>query len=288
MGVRRTLIDLAPLRSSPQFRRLWIGRAFSGFGSQMALVAVMFQVWQMTESTVWTGAVGLAQAVPIITFGLFAGSIIDRSDRRKFYLIAITGQAVCSILLAVQGLFGHLPVVGVLLLVAMQSCFVAGGGPASRTFIPRLLPEAQLAAGLALNRIAFQAAMLLGPALGGLVLGWLGVGGCYLIDAITFAPAFCGAFGLPAMRPEGQSSRPGLYGILDGLGFLARNPTIRGALLTDLAATVLSMPISLFPLINTERFGNNPRTLGLFPSAIAADSIGAHTATACCSLLIAA
>ncbi|WP_162233234.1 MULTISPECIES: SDR family NAD(P)-dependent oxidoreductase [Protofrankia] len=103
--MRRTLIDLAPLRSSPQFRRLWIGRAFSGFGSQMVLVAVMFQVWQMTKSTVWTGAVGLAQAVPIITFGLFAGSIIDRSNRRKFYLIAITGQAVCSILLAVQGLF---------------------------------------------------------------------------------------------------------------------------------------------------------------------------------------
>jgi MFS family permease len=255
------------------FRRLWIGRAFSGLGSQMTLVAVMFQVWQMTGSTVWTGAVGLAQAIPIIVFGLFAGSVIDRVDRRRFYLITTTGQAVCSFLLTVQGFFGHLPVIAVLLLVAVQSCFVAGGGPASRTFIPRLLRKDQLAAGLALDRIAFQGAMLLGPALGGLVLGWLGVGGCYLIDAITFALGFYGAFGLPPMRPDGEPSRPDVHGVLDGLAFLVRNPVVRGALLTDLAAMVLSMPISLFPLVNAERFGNNPRTLGLFLSAIAVGGV---------------
>jgi MFS family permease len=273
MAVRQALLDIAPLRSSPVFRRLWIGRAFSGFGGQMTLVAVMFQVWQMTGSTVWTGAVGLAQAVPLIAFGLFAGSIIDRVDRRVFYLVTCTGQAVCSVVLAVQGFFGHLPVFGVLLVVAAQSCFGAGGGPAARTFIPRLLPRNQLAAGLALNRIAFQGAMLLGPALGGLVLGWLGVGGCYLIDALTFGLGFYGAFGLPPMRPDGTPSRPGVHGVLDGLAFLVRSPVVRGALLTDLAATVLSMPISLFPLINAERFGNNPRTLGLFLTAIAVGGV---------------
>jgi MFS family permease len=269
VGVGQALIDVAPLRSSPQFRRLWIGRACSGFGSQLTLVAVMYQVWQTTHSTIWTGAVGLAQAVPIIAFGLFAGSIVDSGDRRTFYLITTTGQAGCSALLALQGFLGHLPVTGVLLLVAVQSCFVAGGGPASRTFLPRLLPDTQLAAGLALNRIAFQAALLLGPALGGLVTGWLGVGGCYLIDTVTFALAFYGAFGLPPMRPDGEPARPGLHGVLEGLRFLLEHRTVRAALLTDLAATVLSMPISLFPLVNAERFGNNPRTLGLFLTAIA-------------------
>ncbi|GLW07774.1 MFS transporter [Microtetraspora sp. NBRC 13810] len=273
MVVRRALVDVTPLRSSPAFRRLWIGGVFSGFGSQMALVAVMFQVWEMTGSTVWTGAVGLAQAIPLVVFGLFAGSIIDRTDRRTFYLIATTGQAVCAALLAVQGFFGPLPVGGVLALVAAQSCFVAGGGPAARTFIPRLLPRSQVAAGLALNRISFQAAMLAGPALGGLILGWLGVAACYLIDAISFGLAFYGAFGLPPMRPEGEPARPGLQGVLDGLGFLARSRPVRGALLTDLAATVLSMPVSLFPLINAERFGGDPRTLGLFLSAIAVGGV---------------
>ncbi|MGA8113978.1 MAG: MFS transporter [Actinocatenispora sp.] len=273
MAVRQVLVDVTPLRSSPPFRRLWIGRVFSGFGSQMTVVAVMFQVWQMTGSTVWTGAVGLAQAVPLIVFGLFSGSLIDRVDRRRFYLVAIAGQAACSILLAVQGFVGHLPVAAVLLLVAVQSCFVAGGGPASRTFIPRLLPPDQLAAGLALNRISFQGSMLVGPALAGLVLSWSGVGGCYLIDAISFGLAFYGAFGLPPMRPEGEPSRPGLFGVLDGLAFLVRNPMVRGALLADLASTVLSMPISLFPLVNAERFGNDPRTLGLFLTAIAVGGV---------------
>jgi MFS family permease len=273
MGVRRALIDVAPLRSSPQFRRLWAGQACSRLGSQMTLVAVMFQVWQMTRSTAWTGAVGLAQAIPVAAIGLFAGSVIDRSDRRRLYLIAVTGQAACSALLAVQGFSGHVPAAGVLLLVAMQSCFTAAGGPASRTFIRHLLPRDQVAAGLALNLSAFQVTMLAGPALGGLVLGWLGAGGCYLIDAASFAMAFYGAFGLPPLPPGGEPSRPGLPGVLDGLGFLLRQPVVRGALLTDLAATVLSMPVSLFPLVNAERFGDNPRTLGLFLTAIAAGGI---------------
>ncbi|MFE4519646.1 MFS transporter [Kitasatospora sp. NPDC056783] len=275
MGLRRTLIDVTPLRSSPAFRRLWIGQALSGFGNQMTLVAVIFQVWQSTESPTWTGAVGLAQAVPLIALGLFAGSLVDRVDRRRFYLLALGGQAACSILLAVQGFLGNVPAAGVLALVALQSCFVAGSGPASRTFIPHLLPKHQLAAGLALRGIAFQASMLLGPALSGLLVGRLGVGACYLVDALTFTAALYGAFGLPRTDPGDEPARPGLRGVLDGLAFLVRTPVIRGALLTDLAATVLSMPTSLFPLVNAERFGGDPRTLGLFLTAVAVGGVTA-------------
>jgi MFS family permease len=269
VALRHLLLDVTPLRSSPAFRRLWIGQTLSGLGSQMTAVAVMFQVWRTTGSTTWTGAVGLAQAIPLVTLGLFAGSLIDRVDRRKFYLLTTCGQAVCSLLLALQGFLGGLPAGGVLVLVAAQSCFTAGGGPASHTFIPHLLPGHQLAAGLALRRISFQGAMLAGPALGGLIVGALGVGTCYVIDAATFGTALYGAFGLPRMDPAGEPSRPGLRGVLDGLAFLTRTPVIRGALVTDLATTVLSMPISLFPLINTERFGGGPRTLGLFLTAMA-------------------
>src|SRR5262245_10190902 len=123
MGMTNAFIDLGPLRSSPVVRRLWIGRSFSEFGDQMTLIAVMYQVWQMTGSTVWTGAVGIARTIPRVAFGLLAGSVTDRSDRRKLYLVTTTGQATCSVLLAVQGLFGHLPVLGVLSLVAAHACF---------------------------------------------------------------------------------------------------------------------------------------------------------------------
>ncbi|MEU3987813.1 MFS transporter [Streptomyces platensis] len=275
MGVKRALLDVTPLRRSAPFRRLWLGQALSRLGGQMTLVAVMFQVWQTTHSTVWTGAVGLARAVPLLVLGLFIGSLVDRVDRRKFYLIMTAGQVGCVLLLALQGLVGQFPTAAVLLLVAVESCFTAGSAPASRTFIPRLLPEEQRAAGVALNRISFQGAMLAGPALGGLILGRLGVGGCYLVDALTFAAAFYGAFGLPRMSPGDEPARPGLRGVADGLAFLVRTPVIRGALLTDLATTVLSMPISLFPQINAERFGDNPRTLGLFLTAVAVGGVAA-------------
>jgi MFS family permease len=231
----------------------------------------------MTHSTVWTGAVGLAQALPMVVFGLFAGSWADRGDRRRIFLFATVGQAAVSLLLAVQGFTGHVPVVGVLGLVAAQSCCSAVGGPAAGVFVPRLLPKDQVAAGLALQQVTGQAMMLAGPALGGVLLGWVGIGPCYLADALSFGLAFYGAFGLPALSPSGEPSRAGVHGVLDGLRFLAGHRTVRGALITDLAATVLSMPTSLFPLVNAERFGGSPRTLGLFLSAMAVGGIAAST-----------
>ncbi|CAM5430727.1 MFS transporter [Streptomyces aurantiogriseus] len=275
MSLGRTFLDVRPLRTSPLFRRLLIGRTVSTLGNFMTMVTVMFQVWDMTHSAVWSGAVGLAQALPMIGFGLFAGAWVDRVDRRRVYLLGTIGQAACSLLLAVQGLTGHVPVAVVLGLVAAQSSFGAVGAPAAGVFVPRLLPKDQVAAGLALNQVTGQAMMLLGPAVAGVVLGWWGIGVCYLLDALSFGVSFYGAFGLPALPPEGEKSRPGLHGVLDGLRFLTGHRVMRGALLTDLAATVLAMPASLFPLVNAERFGGDPRTLGLFLSALAVGGVAA-------------
>ncbi|MCC5477301.1 MFS transporter [Streptomyces sp. JA03] len=272
-----SLIDVRPLRASPLFRRLLVGRSVSTLGGFMTMVTVMYQVWDVTRSTAWTGAVGLAQALPLVVFGLFAGARVDRADRRRIFLTATVGQAACSVLLAVQGFTGHVPVAAVLTLVAAQSAFGALGAPAAGVFVPRLLPKDQVAAGLALNQITGQSMMLLGPALAGVLLGWLGIGTCYLLDALSFGVAFYGAFGLPALPPQGEPSRAGVHGVLDGLRFLGGHPVVRGALITDLAATVLSFPVSLFPLVNAERFGDDPRTLGLFLSALA---VGGVTATA--------
>ncbi|MGW0872632.1 MFS transporter [Streptomyces sp. NPDC002740] len=273
----RALVDVRPLRSSPVFRRLLIGRTVSTLGGFMTMVTVMYQVWDTTHSSVWSGAVGLAQALPLIGVGLFAGAWVDRADRRRAYLLSTVGAAVCSVLLAVQGFTGQAPVAVVLALVAVQSSFGAIGAPAAGVFLPRLLPKDQVAAGLALNQVTGQAMMLLGPAVAGVVLGWWGIGVCYLVDALTFGMAFYGAYGLPALPPEGEKSRPGVQGVLDGLRFLTGHRAVRGALLVDLAATVLAMPAGLFPLVNEERFGGDPRTLGLFLSALA---VGGMAATA--------
>jgi MFS family permease len=267
------------LRESPQFRRLWLSQMCSSFGSQMTAVAVLFQVWRSTGSTVWTGAIGLAQAVPLIAFGLFAGALADRLDRRRFYLAATAGQGVCSALLALQALLGTFPVGVVLLVIGVQSLCGAGSGPTARTFLPHLVPPQRLAAALALNRIAFQGSMMVGPAAGGLVLATTSVSGCYLVDALTFVVAGYGAFRLPRIMARSGGGEPaprsGLQAVAVGLRYLRHTAPVRGALLTDLATTVLTMPISLFPLINAERFGNNPGTLGLFLTAIAVGGVAA-------------
>ncbi|NIK61706.1 MFS transporter [Kribbella shirazensis] len=271
--MKRALIDLGPLRV-PTYRRLWIGQVLSGFGGQLTFVAVMFQVWDQTSSPAWTGAVGLAQALPLIVLGLFAGTLVDRFERRRIYLVTTLGQLLVASVMAGQLVTGPVPVGVLLALVAVQASFGATAGPVARTVLPKLLSRDQLAAGLALNRIGFQGAMLLGPAIGGVIVGAWGVGVCYLIDALSFLAALYGVLGLPRMQIE-TTAKPGLRGVWDGLTFVMATPVIRGALITDLAATVLSMPISLFPVINAERFGNNPRTLGLFLTAIAVGGVAA-------------
>ncbi|KUN28150.1 MFS transporter [Streptomyces antibioticus] len=275
MSLSDALLDVRPLRTSPVFRRLLFGRTVSTLGSFMTMVTVLYQVWDMTHSAFWTGAVGVAQAVPMVGVSLFAGAWADRVDRRRLYLTGTVGSAVCSALLTVQGFAGHAPVAVVLVLVAVQTSFAALGAPAAGVFVPRLLPKDQVAAGLALQQVTGQAMMLVGPAVAGVVLGWWGIGVCYLLDTLSFALSFYGAYGLPALPPEGTKSRPGIHGVLDGLRFLVGHRVVRGALITDLAATVLSMPTSLFPLVNEERFGGDPRTLGLFLSALAVGGVAA-------------
>jgi MFS family permease len=273
--VRHLLLDITPLRTSPAFRRFFIGRAVSGLGGQISVVAVMFQVWEATHSPFWSGSVALAQLVPMLTVGLWGGSVADRIDRRSILMATVVAQFTLALLLVAQALWlGTSPssLGPVLALVALMAAAGAVGVPAGMGVIPRLLPADQVAAGLAINRLSFQGSMLLGPALGGLIIGYAGLEIAYAVDAASFAAGFLGVVGLPALAPVTRTSGGG---ILEGLRFAATQPIVRGVLLVDLAATVLAMPVSLFPLINETRFGGDPRTLGLFLTAIAVGGVAA-------------
>lgn len=274
------LIDTRPLRSSAAFRRLWAGNTLSGLGGQLTVVAVLYQAWQLTESPVGTGAVGLAQAIPMVVFGLAGGSLADAVDRRRLVLLTTLGQVAAAVLLAAQALAGAGSLWVLLALVALQASCGALGAPARRTFAVRLLPADQVAAGIALTHLSFQVALLAGPALGGVLIAQWGVGTCDVIDALTFGAALYGVLGLPAMRPLGsEPARPGLRTLWAGVRLVRSRPVLTGALGTDVLATVLAMPVALFPMINAERFGGRPETLGLFLSAIAVGGIAAGAAS---------
>jgi MFS family permease len=275
----KLLLDARPLRSSPPFRRLWLGSALSTVGGQLAVVAVLQQTWEVTASPVAVGAIGLAQAVPMIVFGLVGGALADAVDRRRLVLVTTLGQMVGAGLLAAQAFAGLGSLTVLLALVALQSAAGALGAPARRTFAARLLPADQVGAGLALFNLGFQVSMLVGPAIAGVVIAGWGVGACYAIDTLTFLAALYGVVRLPPLPPDGAVARPGLSTVVAGWRFIAGRPVLAGAFLSDLIATVLAMPIALFPVVNADRFGGNPQTLGLFLSAIAVGGVVAGLAS---------
>jgi hypothetical protein len=143
---------------------------------------------------------------------------------------------------------------------------------------------------MALNRVIGQVTFIVGPSLAGVVAAGAGVRGCYLADVVSFAGALWAAGRLPAMPPlraaanresaddaentgggndeDGSPRRSGLALTLEGLAFIRRTPVLCGAFLADVNSTFFALPTSLFPAINAERFGGNPRTLGLFLTAI--------------------
>jgi MFS family permease len=266
---RRLLADLSPLRESAAFRRLWAGTTLSSVGTALTGFAVVLQVYDLTHSSLAVGAIGLAQLLPVLTVGLLCGPVVDALDRRSLVLVTTTCLALVSAALAAQAFAGLHLLWPLYALVAVQSAVSAVDRPARSTFLPALLPPAQLAAGLALDRVSFQITLTAGPALAGLIAAapHLGLAACYLLDTVSFAGALYGVARLPSMRP-GARSRPGPRAVAEGIGFIRRSQVIGGAFLADLNATVFGLPVALFPAINAERFGGDPRTLGLFATSV--------------------
>lgn len=267
MALREGLIDVRPLRGSRPFRDLWAGSSLASIGRQIAVVAVLQQVWELTRSPLWTGAIGLATGVPMLVLGLVGGSLADAVDRRSLVRAATGGQTLAALGLMAQAAAGTRSVTLLLALVAAESGCAALGAPARRTFPVRLLPSDQVAAGLALQNVAFQASMLIGPAVAGLVLARWGHPAAYAVQALATAASLVAVLRLPAMparragdrRPAGRGRRGPPPG---GWQIILRHPILWGSFCVDLAATVPAMPVALFPMVNELRFGGDPRTLG--------------------------
>lgn len=276
------LVDVRPLREHDQFRRLWLGTAASGFGSQLTAFAVAYFVWTTTHSPAMVGAIGLASAAPLIVFALVGASFADAIDRRRLVIVTTLGQIVTSSAMALLSTRSTGVVWPMFGLVAVSSALAAIGFPARRALVPRLLPKEHLQAGLALNHMSFQLAMLVGPTVAGLVTARWGTTACFAFDALTFVAGLYGVLSLPALGAASADSRPGWRAVTDAARLVARVPALGGAFLSDLCATVLAMPMALFPVLNSAKFGGSPQTLGFLLSAVA---VGGVTAAALSGLV---
>jgi MFS family permease len=273
-GWRRSLLaDVRPLRESPAFRRFWIGTSVSSVGGTMTSFAVMLQTYDLTRSSAAVGAIGLAQFIPVLLLGLFGGSFADAVDRRRLVLVTTSGMTVVSAAFAVQAFLDLRQLWLLYALAAVQAMLLAIDNPARRTFLPRLVPPDRVPGGVALSQLSGYLSFLIGPVLAGAITAAAGLRVCYLIDALSFGAALYSVARLPPMPPQGGIGRPGLRATLDGLRYIRSRPAVLAVLLADLDATVLAMPVALFPAINAARFGGSPQTLGLLSAGLAAGGL---------------
>ncbi|GAA3922086.1 MFS transporter [Streptomyces gulbargensis] len=269
-GRRRVFADLTPLRTSAHYRRLWFGSTVSWVGQGMTTLAISLQVYDLTGSTFSVGLVGLFSLVPLVAFGLYGGAIADTVDRRKLGLASASGSAVLSAALAAAAFAGFHHVGFLYGIVALQAVCAALNSPARTAMIPRLLPPEQLRAANALNSMITTFGTLVGPSLGGLIVGVAGYQTAYLVDALAFSASLYAMWRLPSMLPDRTGKRRA--SVLDGLRFLATRPNLRMTFLSDFCAMILAHPRALFPAVAVLWYGGDARTTGLL---VAAPAFGA-------------
>ncbi len=275
--VSRLLPDLTPLRESVEYRRLYAGFTLSNVGSQMAVVAIGLQVYDLTRSTGAVGLVGLAALVPLVVMGLYGGSLSDHHDRRLVGLVANTVSWATSIAAAVQAWLGNTDVRVLFAIVAVWSGASGVSGPARSSIYPRILPAEQLPAANALGVVAMNTSLTAGPLLAGVLIGRHGFTAAYVTDAVITTAALYGLLRLHPVPPEpgehGGASRAGLRSVLDGFRFLGTAPNVRMTFIADIAAMVLAQPRVLFPAAGAVILGGGASTVGLLYAAAAIGGI---------------
>jgi MFS family permease len=277
--LRGLAVDLTPLRVSRDFRLLWSGQLVSTMGRQITAVAVPYQVYQLTGSTLAVGLLGLVQVVPLILFSLIGGAVADAVDRRRLLLVSNSLLALCSLLYVAGAVRGHPPLAALYAVSGVAAGLSAVDQPARSATVPNLVPREQLPAAVALMFGLFQAALIGGPAAGGLIIGHWGLGAAYLVDVLSFGAAIAAVALIGPQPPRRDHHEPPLQAIRSGLAFARRQPVILAGFAIDLDAMIFGMPRALFPALAVSTFHTGPSGLGLLYSAPGAGAVAAILVT---------
>ena len=257
-AARRARPDLSPLRRAPEFRRLYAGQAASFAGSMITYVALPYQAYQLTRSSLVVGLLSVTELVPLVIAALPGGALADAADRRRLILgaeasgLVVGGGAdgqrrgLASGLAAVRARRGQRP--------AASACSAPRWRPWCRSWSPATTwPRPASLTGLLGN-----GAQVLGPLLGGTLIAAAGLPAAYLVDAASCLAGLVMFARLRSFPPEPEADRPSLRGIAEGLRYVRGRPEILGTYLIDIAAMFFGAPYALFPAV-AARFGGAPR-----------------------------
>ena len=253
LSSRRFGVDLAPLRVSTQYRRLYVAGLITGLGSQATYVTVPYQLKNLTHSTLAVGSLGLAELLPLVVFGLYGGVLADRLDRRRLIISMEMVLMVSTVVLTVNALLAH-PAVWVLYVDA----FVASGAaslqrPSIEALNQHFVPHDLQREASTLANIRYTSTSIVGPALGGLAAVAFGPGVVYAANVGTFALSLALLYSLHATPTTGDAEGTHLNALGNGLRYARSRPDILGTYLIDMLAMVLAFPVVMLPFV-AERF----------------------------------
>src|SRR5262245_22857391 len=260
----------------------------------MQVVAINWHVYLLTRSALALGFVGLTRVLPIIVFSMWGGVLADRADRKRVMFASQSAMTLVSVALAVLAWTRRDSVAAIYLLNAVQAAAVAFDNPARQALVARLVPPADLPGALALNLTMFQAAMIAGPGLAGLLIAGASalpapghathsavpetasLGLLYLINSLSFLFVL-GA--LATMHADGRAStgetphEPPLTALRSGLRFVFTTPIMVWTMGLDFVATFFSGAMSLLPIVADQVLHVGPRGYGALAAAPAVGAL---------------
>jgi MFS family permease len=259
------------LFSVPFFTRFWLSRSASGFAYQMLSVAVGWQVYELTHSPMSLGLIGLMQFLPQFLLTLPAGHVADQFERRRIVIICQCGQAAVTLVLALGSLSGWLNEWAIFACAFVIGACRAFEMPTLQAVLPGLAPQGLLPRMLAWSASVWRVAVIMGPALGG-VLYLAGSAWVYGVCALFFALAAWCVGGIPKpARPKGREPAT-LRSVLGGIEYIRGHPQILGAISLDLFSVLLGGATALMPVFARDILHTGPWGLGMLQSA---PSVGA-------------
>jgi MFS family permease len=273
---KRRFVDITPLRQSPAFARLWIGSAVSGVGTQLTVVGVGLQIYDITHSTLAVALVGGIALLPMTVAGLWGGVLADVFDRRTVLILSsVSGWATTLGLIALAWIElglpagSHVPIWPFYVLTTINAVASTITMSTRAAVYPRILPRELVAPASALNGIAFGLQLTLGPAVAGVLVATTGFTWTYTVDAVLFSAGFLGIVSLPRLPPIGETRGASWGSLHDGIVFLRHAPNIRAGFLVDLIAMGFGRPFVILPAVGALVIGGGPVTVGILTAAAA-------------------
>ena len=252
----------------PDFARYEGARFFITVALEMQSVAVGWQIYDITRKPFDLGLAGLAQFLPSLLLFLVSGHIVDRFERRKLLGLCYSGFALCSALLlgiAWRGIHAVVAIYAVLVLVGVVRSL---NGPVSRAILPQLVAEEHFPNAVAWHSTIFQAATILGPAVGGLAYAlFRGPSGVYAMATITAMAAVASTLRIQT-RGKARPREPVSWKtVMAGLHYIWRRQLVLGVMSLDLFAVLLGGAVALLPVYARDILRTGPWGLGLLRTA---------------------